>query len=72
MNTFKRKATVVVGALLLAPLAAVAEPAGTYDSIMSAVDFDGVSTGIVGIAALLAAVLVVKRGGRMILSMIGR
>ena len=45
---------------------------GTYDSITTAVDWSEVSTALVAIGALIAAVLVVKRGARMILSMIGR
>lgn len=45
---------------------------GTYDSITTAVDWSEVITGIVAIAALVAAVLVVKRGVGMLLRVIGR
>jgi hypothetical protein len=43
-----------------------------YDDITAAVDWADVVTGIVAIAALVAAVLVVMRGSRMLLRMIGR
>jgi len=45
---------------------------GPYDGITAAVDWSAVITGITAIAALVAAVLVVKRGSKMLLSMIGR
>lgn len=45
---------------------------GTYDPITTAVDWSQVTTGIVAIAALVAAVLVVKRGSGMLLRVIGR
>lgn len=43
-----------------------------YTGITTAVDFSGVITGILAVAALIAAVLVVKRGVKMLLGMIGR
>jgi len=46
--------------------------AGTYDTLTAAVNWSEVTTAIVAIGALLAAVLVVSRGTRMILRMIGR
>lgn len=46
--------------------------ATAYDDIIAAVDWADVVTGIVAIAALVAAVLVVMRGSRMLLRMIGR
>jgi hypothetical protein len=45
---------------------------GSYDAIISAVDWSDVITGIAAVAALIAAVLVVKRGTGMLLRMIGR
>ena len=52
--------------------APLAFAAGTYDPITTAVDWSDVTTGIVAIAALVAAVLVVSRGSKMLLRMIGR
>jgi hypothetical protein len=43
-----------------------------YSTITAAVDWSTVITGILAIAALIAAVLVVKRGAKMLLGMIGR
>lgn len=43
-----------------------------YDSITAAVNWADVITGITAIAALVAAVLVVKRGSGFLLRMIGR
>ena len=56
------------GALL--PVASFAAT-GTYDAITDAIDWSDVVTGVAAVAALVAAVLVVKRGSRMLLSMIG-
>ena len=66
------KTTAFLTALSLSLLTAPAFAGGTYDSITTAVDWSEVSTALVAIGALIAAVLVVKRGARMILSMIGR
>ncbi|HTD72156.1 MAG TPA: hypothetical protein VK652_01415 [Steroidobacteraceae bacterium] len=49
-----------------------AAPAGDYDAITAAVDWSDVISGIAAIAALVAAVLVVKKGAKMLLGMIGR
>jgi hypothetical protein len=49
-----------------------ASAASPYAAIETAVDWSDVVTGIVAIAALVAAVLVVMRGSRMLLRMIGR
>lgn len=49
-----------------------AQAAGTYDGITGAVDWSEVTTGIVAVAALIATVLVVKRGSGMLLRVIGR
>lgn len=48
--------------------AAFATPAGDYDAIVAAVDWADVITGIGAIAALIAAVLIVRKGSRMLLS----
>ena len=45
---------------------------GTYDSITTAVDWSEVTTALVAVGALVAAVLVVRRGARLILGMISR
>jgi len=67
-RALKFGALVPVGAALVGPAFAV----GAYDGITAAVDWSAVITGITAIAALVAAVLVVKRGSKMLLSMIGR
>lgn len=43
-----------------------------FSSLTSAVDFSSVGTAVLAIGALLAVPLVVKKGARMVLSMIGR
>lgn len=75
MFNLKNRVTMIVAvALALAAPAAFAGGGGgtSYDGIVSAVDWSDVVTGITAIAALIAAVLVVKRGVKMLLSMIGR
>lgn len=53
--------------------AGLANATGTdYSVITSAVDWSSVGAAILAIAALLAGVLVVKKGAKMVLSMIGR
>lgn len=71
MHKLKQKALVAFVALVTAG-AALAEPTTDYDGIIAAVDWADVVTGITAIAALVAAVLVVMRGSRMLLRMIGR
>lgn len=46
--------------------------AGAYDAITAAVSFTDVVTGVVAVAALIAVVIVAKKGAHMLLSMIGR
>ena len=58
--------------LAVAGVAAASPPPTAYDTIVSAVDWSDVTAGIGSIAALIAAVLVVKRGVKMLLGMIGR
>jgi hypothetical protein len=43
-----------------------------YSSVTAAVDFSTVITGILSVAALVAAVLVAMRGARLLLSVIRR
>lgn len=69
MKTYLKRVGLV--GVSLFPVAALATP-GTYDAITDAVDWADVITGIGAIAALIAAVLVVKRGAGMLLRMIGR
>lgn len=59
----------LVGALLVAPSAFATS---AYSGITAAVNWADVITGITAIAALVAAVLVVKKGSKMLLGMIGR
>jgi hypothetical protein len=60
-----------VGAAAVAAGAANAA-APDFSSLTSAVDFSSVGTAVLAIAALLVVPLVVKKGARMVLSMIGR
>lgn len=71
MRNLKQKALVAVSGLVVAG-AASAAPTSDYDGIIAAVDWADVVTGITAIAALVAAVLVVMRGSKMLLRMIGR
>lgn len=41
-----------------------------YDAITTAVDLSAVATGVVAVGALLAVVLVARKGARMLLGMI--
>lgn len=68
MRTLKKIALALPVALLSTPL--LAEPAGTYDDLVAAVDWSDVGTAIVAIAALVAAVKVIMAGSRMVLRMI--
>jgi hypothetical protein len=71
MKTLRKYGLLAVGAVV--PVLSFATPPATdYDAIVSAVDWADVITGIGAVAALVAAVLVVRRGVRMLLSMIGR
>lgn len=70
MKNFKRFGLGLVA--LVGAAAAHATPTTDYDAIVSAVDWSDVVTGIGAIAALIAAVLVVKRGAKMLLGMLGR
>lgn len=58
----------VLPVVAFAAPAAFATPAGDYDAIVAAVDWADVITGIGAIAALIAAVLIVRKGSRMLLS----
>lgn len=61
----------LVGATLAASaLSASATPTTDYDGIVAAVDWTDVVTAITAIAALLAAVLVVRKGVRFALGML--
>lgn len=65
-----KKVAALFGVSLVAFQPAFAQSA--YDGIVGAVDWTAVVTGITSIAALIAAVLVVSRGSKMLLRMIGR
>lgn len=74
MKNFLTRTKVLLAVALASVVGGVAHatPAGDYDAITAAVDWADVITGIAAIAALVAAVLVVKRGAKMLLGMIGR
>lgn len=67
MNRFNLKVAALAAALL-APVVGFSAPAGDYDAIVDAVDWSEVITGIGAIAALIAAVFIVRKGSRMLLS----
>lgn len=70
-NLFNRSRAGLLGlAALLVGSVAQATPAGDYDAIVDAVDWSAVITGIGAIAALIAGVLIVRKGARMLLSFI--
>lgn len=62
----------LIAAGVLAAASAANAAATDYSSLTAAVDFSSVGTAVLAIAALLATALVVKKGARMVLSMIGR
>jgi len=70
MSKSIQRGLIAAGVLAFAAGANAAAP--DYTALTGAVDFSGVSTAVLAIAALLAAALVVKKGARMVLSMIGR
>lgn len=74
MKNFLNRSKLALAVVLASVVGGVvqAAPAGDYDAITAAVDWADVITGIAAIAALVAAVLVVKRGAKMLLGMIGR
>lgn len=72
MKTSHFKGAFLAALALALPVASFATPAGDYDAITGAVDFAQVAAGIGAIAALVAVVLVVKRGSGWLLRMIGR
>lgn len=59
-----------VGAAVSLPLVVNATPTTDYDAIVAAVDWADVITGIGAIGALIAAVMVVRRGVKMLIRMI--
>lgn len=66
-----QKLVLAVCAMFVA-LPSVVLAASPYAGIISAVSWTDVVAGVIAIAALVAAVLVVMRGSRMLLKMIGR
>lgn len=66
MRNLKQKLVLASASLIVAG-AASATPTTDYDGIVAAVDWTDVVTGIVAIAALVAAVKVVMVGSRMLL-----
>lgn len=69
MKNLNRKyvSAALLSALVL-PGLAFATPSSDYQAIVDAVDWADVITGIGAIAALIAAVLIVRKGSRMLLS----
>lgn len=74
MKNFLTRSNRLLVALTALAVGTVAQAGGgsDYDAITAAVDWTDVITGIAAIAALVAAVLVVKKGAKMLLGMIGR
>lgn len=71
MNANIKRGLVAVGVLAVTG-AANAAGAPDFSSLTSAVDFSTVATAILAIGALLAVPSVVKKGARIVLSMIGK
>ena len=70
MNKQIQRGLIAAGVLVAT---GAANAAGTdFSSLTSAVDFSTVATAILAIGALLAVPAVVKRGAKIVLSMIGR
>lgn len=67
MKNLTRNLGVTLVALLVSA-GAFATPTSDYQAIVDAVDWGDVITGIGAIAALIAAVLIVRKGSRMLLS----
>lgn len=65
-----QRGLVAAGVLVAAGAANAAAP--DFSSLTAAVDLSTVGTAILAIAALLAVPLVVKKGARFVLGMIGR
>lgn len=72
MNLRKLQVRAAYAVALVATAPAVFASETAYDGIVDAVDWGDVVTGITAIAALIAAVLVVMKGSKMLLRMIGR
>lgn len=70
MRKLQYRALVAATLAMGAAGSALATPTTDYDGIVAAVDWSDVVTAITAIAALLAAVLVVRKGVRMALGMI--
>jgi hypothetical protein len=65
-----QRGLISVGVLVAAGAANAAAP--DFSALSGAVDLSTAATAILAVAALIAVVLVVKKGARMVLSMIGR
>lgn len=72
MKHFTNKSLGVLALVLALATPSAFAASDPYAAITGAVDWDAVITGIGAVAALIAAVLVVKKGAKMLLGMIGR
>lgn len=70
MNSNIKRGLIAAGVLVATGAANAAAP--DFSSLTGAVDFSTVGTAILAIGALLAVPAVVKKGTRIVLSMIGR
>lgn len=70
MNSNIKRGLIAAGVLVATGAANAAAP--DFSSLTGAVDFSSVGTAILAIGALLAVPAVVKKGTRIVLSMIGR
>ena len=64
---FARRLVLAAGIATAAALPAAAEAQTNYSTLTSAVDFSGAITAILAVAALVAAVLVIRKGIRFVL-----
>jgi uncharacterized protein HemY len=70
LNTRLAALCALAVAILAGPTAALAQSNTSYSTLTSAVDWSNAITAIMAVAALLAGVLVVRKGIRFVLGMI--
>lgn len=73
MNKLKAMFVTAAATVLTAPAVFAAEPVEVdYSSVMAGVNFSGIVTGVLGVAAALAAVYAGIKGAQLLLSFLRR
>ena len=73
MNKLKAMYFTVAATALTAPAVFAADPVAVdYSSITTGINFDGIVTGVLGVAAALAAVYAGIKGAQLLLSFLRR